>query len=440
MTTTIDDDGAVAVEAQGRFERPVRPLAGLRRLSRDAGGTYVANGLVGLVFSATGPVAVILAVGVQGGLTAGQLASWIFGVFFLNGILTVLASWLYRQPLAFFWTIPGTVVVGGSLNHLAWPEVLGAFLVTAVLVLVVGLTGWVRTVMAALPMPIVMAMVAGVFLRFGLDLITALGLDPLVAVPMVAAFLLLSVFPALGHRMPPILGALLAGVLAVILSGRFAPPPSDTGWFAQPLLQLPQWSWQALFELVVPLAITVLVVQNGQGVAVLRQAGHTPPVNVVTVACGLWSLPAALVGAVSTCLTGPTNALLVAGGERRRQYIAGIVCGLLAMVTGLCAPAFVRLMLATPEAFIAVLGGLAMLRALQTAFVTAFGGRFTLGALVAFLVTVSDVQPLNISAAFWGLVAGLAVSFLLERPDFTADRHAPAAGAHAERDRAAGSR
>ena len=77
------------------------------------------------------------------------------------------------------------------------------------------------------------------------------------------------------------------------------------------------------------------------------------------------------------------------------------------MAFGLFAPLFTRLMLATPPAFIAALGGLAMLRVLQAAFVTAFSGRFTLGALVTFVVTVADVTMLNIGAAFWGLVAGL---------------------------------
>ena len=110
----------------GLIERPPRPLTGPGRLRRDLGLLYAANGLIGLIFSATGPVAVILAVGTAGGLSPAELASWIFGVFFLNGLLTVLASWLYRQPLAFFWTIPGTVLVGPALTHLSWPEVVGA--------------------------------------------------------------------------------------------------------------------------------------------------------------------------------------------------------------------------------------------------------------------------------------------------------------------------
>jgi benzoate membrane transport protein len=89
-----DEGSAAAYEHLN--ERPVRPLPGPRRLLRDAGTVYATNGLIGLVFTATGPVAVILAVGTQGGLSEEQLASWIFGAFFLNGLLTVVACWLYR--------------------------------------------------------------------------------------------------------------------------------------------------------------------------------------------------------------------------------------------------------------------------------------------------------------------------------------------------------
>jgi len=49
-------------------------------------------------------------------------------------------------------------------------------------------------------------------------------------------------------------------------------------------------------------------------------------------------------------------------------------------------------MLATPEAFVLALGGIAMLRALQQAFVTAFATNFTLGALVTFMVTISGLD------------------------------------------------
>jgi benzoate membrane transport protein len=172
-----------------------------------------------------------------------------------------------------------------------------------------------------------------------------------------------------------------------------------------------------MVELVVPLAITVLAVQNAQGIAILSANGHQPPVNAITAACGLGAIVTGLVGAVSTCLTGPVNAVISTSGEKHRHYTAAIFVAVLAMGFGLLAPFFTRLLMATPPAFIATLAGLAMLRVLQTAFTVSFRDRYTLGALVCFLVTVADVPIFNIGAAFWGLVFGLAASWLLERSE-----------------------
>jgi benzoate membrane transport protein len=397
-----------------------RPLPGLRQMIADSGGLYLANAVIGFIFAASGPVAIILSVGARGGLSESDLSSWIFGSFFLNGLITLFFCTVYRQPLVFFWTIPGTVLVGPALGHLRWAEVIGAFLATGLLMLVLGLSGWVRRAMQAVPMPIVMGMVAGVFLRFGLGLVYAVRDDAWIAAPMVVAFLALSASANWSRRLPPLIGALLVGATAIALLGKFHPSGSSLHVLAHPNLYAPVFSWRAMVELVVPLAITVLVVQNGQGIAILDAAGHKPPINAITVACGLGSMLAALVGTVSTCLTGPVNALISSSGERQRHYTAGLAVGVFALAFGLFAPVFTRLMLATPPAFIGALAGLAMLRVLQTSFNVSFRARFTLGALVTFLVTVADVPIFNVGAPFWGLVIGYAVSRLLERKDLEA--------------------
>src|SRR3569832_241459 len=197
-----------------------RPVPSPRRIVADSGGGYLANALVGFLFAASGPVAIILAVGARGGLSEGDLSSWIFGSFFINGLITLLFCTLYRQPLVFFWTIPGTVLVGPALGHLRWAEVVGAFLVAGLLMLVLGLSGWVRRAMQAVPMPIVMGMVAGVFLRFGLGLVHAVRDDIWIAAPMVAAFVALGVSATWSRRIPPMIGALVVGAVAIALLGR----------------------------------------------------------------------------------------------------------------------------------------------------------------------------------------------------------------------------
>jgi benzoate membrane transport protein len=182
---------------------------------------------------------------------------------------------------------------------------------------------------------------------------------------MTVAFVAVSALPRLARILPPLIAALVAGALAIALLGTFTAPAGTLFAIAAPTLYLPQFSWTAMVELVVPLAITVLVVQNGQGIAVLAASGHRPPINAITAVCGAGSIVTALTGAVSTCLTGPVNAILAASGERTRHYSAAVLVGILVLPFGLLAPFFTRLLLATPPAFIATLAGLAMLRVLQ---------------------------------------------------------------------------
>ncbi len=405
------------------FEAPDLAPPGPGQIRSDFGGLYAVNAVVAFIFATTGPVAIILAIGRHGSLTESDISSWMFGAFFLNGLISLAFCWLYRQPLVFLWSIPGAVLVGSALGHLSFAEVIGAYQLTGLLMLVLGASGWVRRAMQAAVMPIVMAMVAGVFLRFDLDMVYALRDDFWIAAPMVAAFLALSALPRLGRFVPPLIGALAIGAVAIALLERFHPGAGAIFSFAHPNLYTPVFSWRATVELVLPLAITVLAVQNGQGYAVLGAAGHKPPVNAVTIACGAGSMLCALVGSVSTCLTGPVNAILSTSGERTRQYTSGLLVGVLVLAFGALAPTFTHLMLATPRAFIATLGGLAMLRVLQTAFVASFRTTHTFGALITFIVTVANVPIFNIGAPFWGLVIGFLCSKLLEPGDFAKARN-----------------
>ena len=186
---------------------------------------------------------------------------------------------------------------------------------------------------------------AGVFLKFGLELVFAIRDDVAIAGAMTVVFLALSAWPRGARIMPPLIGALLVGALVIAITGRFHPSQAIAFEIARPNLYLPAFSTQAMVELVLPLAITVLAVQNGQGFAVLKAAGHQPPLNAITTACGAGSIVAGLVGCSSTCLTGPVSAIISGGGEARRHYTAGLMVALLALVFGLFSPMFTRSML-----------------------------------------------------------------------------------------------
>ena len=180
-------------------------------------------------------------------------------------------------------------------------------------------------------MPIIMAMVAGVFLQFSLDWILALGEAPWIAVPMTTVFFLLSLNSRISQRIPPMIGVLAIGVLTIIITDSFEATGNLKFAVTVPNFYLPQFSWSAIFELVVPLAVTVLAAQNAQGISILRANNHNPPVNTITAVCGGASLITAVFGAVSTCLTGPVNAILSSSGKKHQQYTAAIFICLLAI-------------------------------------------------------------------------------------------------------------
>ncbi|WP_432790593.1 benzoate/H(+) symporter BenE family transporter [Brevibacterium sp. K11IcPPYGO002] len=401
------------------FERPIESMPRWADIRRDIGLDHCLNAVVGLIFGITGPIAVTMAVGLAGGLSNAQLASWVFGIFLSAGSATLVMSLIYRRPLGFAWSIPGTVLLGPSLQHLSFGEVVGAFFVTGVLTLALGMSGLVRRTMALIPQPIVMAMVAAIFLQFGTDIVASSRTAPAIVVPMVLAYILLTAVPGLARVIPPVLGALLVGFFAVAVGGDLDLAPAGPV-VAHPVFTAPVFTWSALLELVVPLTLTVLVVQNGQGEAVLAQAGHRTPVNASAVVSGLFSVLNACFGAVSACLTGPTNVLLTASGERERHYTAALFYSLLCFLAAAFSPLVTRFMLGTPEAFILALGGLAMVGALRQAFVSAFATRFTFGSLTTFIVTIAGFDPFNIHAAFWGILLGCVVSRFLEPQDHRA--------------------
>ena len=283
--------------------------------------------------------------------------------------------------------------------------------------LLLGLSGWVRRATEAVPMPIVMAMVAGVFLRFGIDLVLAFRDGFWIALPMTAACLALTA--AAAPRAPAAAAHRRArrrrgGGLADWAT--FKPPADALFAFARPNLYVPAFSWAAMVELVVPLAITVLVVQNGQGIAILAANGHQPPINAITAGCGAGSIVTGAgrhgldlphrPGQRRDLQLGRKAAPLHRGDLRRRCSRSASACSRRSS-RGCCSPRRRRSSPRSP--------GSRMLRVLQTAFTVSFSDRFTLRRAGAFLVTVADVPIFRIGAPFWGLVFGLAASWLLER-------------------------
>ena len=391
----------------------------IRDLPKSLTLSALTYGVTAWLFAVTGPFLIYVNAARQGNLSALELNSWIFGGYFICGLLSVVLSLHYRLPLLAAITIPGGVLVAAALTHLSFEEIIGAYLVTGALITAVGATGAVKRGMEWLPMPIAMAMVAGILLQFGMGIITSLQQTPLVSGMTLIAYLSVSLMKPLARRFPPVLGAIIVGLMAAAALGQ-ANWRLLTFGVAEFKFFTPQFTWPAAVELVIPLALTVIAVQNAQGIAILQNMGYRPPLDVVTITSGVGSILVAPFGSQSVCLAGPMTGIVTnpSVGPKECRYAAALVTGILWMVFGLFSPMATALSQILPASLVNLLAGLALLEVLGSCFAAAFGEKFRLGALFTFLITISGMRLLNIGAPFWGLVGGTFVSALLERQDF----------------------
>ncbi|MFK3664144.1 benzoate/H(+) symporter BenE family transporter [Ochrobactrum teleogrylli] len=377
---------------------------------------YAGLGVVAMSFTATGPVAIILSVAHTAGLSVEDVSSWLFATFFFNGLVSIVASLWLRQPLAFLWTIPGTILVGPALSRYGIDAVVGTYLVCSALLVILGASRLLGRIERLIPMPVVMGMIAGVFIKFGLDLVSSTASAPWLGLPMIAAFatLLLVERQRGGVPVPPVLGALVVGGICLWMAG-FSLPPAPAGTLlASWRLHKPVFDPGCLFELTLPLLITVIFVQNAQGIAVLRSTGHTASLRLATVLSGFLSAICAFFGACLSTLAGPSNAILVSSGERSQQYIGAIVLGLLSLVIGVFSPLFAVILTALPLTYVAVVAGLAMLGVIESAMIGAFRGSRSYAATVSLIVTASHIEIGGVGSPFWGIVIGTATAYALD--------------------------
>ncbi len=392
------------------------PPGGSAAPFRDAlNSRTILGGSVAFLFAVTGPLAIILSVTRSVGLPEDVTMGWIFGGYGVCGLASIVFSLLYKQPIGLAWTIPGAAILLSALDHLSFAEAVAAYLASGLLIAMLGVSGWIGWLTERTPVPVVMGMVAGVFLPIGLEVVTGFAVDPTLAGATVAGFVLCALIPRIARVVPPVLGALVAGAAAMTFSGQIPAVPAGTDWLVRPVVFAPDFTIRAMAELVLPLSISVLAVQNLQGFSVLRDAGHVPPANTLTTVCGFGSFVTGIVGSVPMCVAGPSNAIMVSMAAQPQRYAAGMVFGVLMLCFGLFAPITVVVASGLPITFIGVLGGLAMLPVLGSAFRSAFSGKLERGALIAFMVTVSGIELLNIGAPFWGLVFGYVTSRFLDR-------------------------
>jgi len=375
----------------------------------------ITAGVVTALVGFTSAFTVVLA-GLEGvGATAEQAASGLLAVSVLMGLGTILMSSWTRMPVTIVWSTPGAALLAATgIVEGGWPAAVGAFLLTGALIALTGFIPALGRLIAAIPTTIAQAMLAGVLFPLCLGPVLGLADNPLAVAPVVVTWL---VAVRLVPRWAVPLAFLVAAIVIVVdLAVRGT--AVDAARFA-PVLELtaPAFTPAAAIGLAVPLWLVTMASQNVPGVAVLRNYGYEPPWRATMLLTGAGTMLGAAAGAHALNLAAISAALAAgdeAGPDLRRRWIAGLTSGIVTVVFGVSAAAFAALVGLAPAGIIAAVAGLALLTTFGTAVQQALvEPEDRLPAVAAFLVAASGIAVLGVSAAFWSLVAGLAIRGLL---------------------------
>jgi benzoate membrane transport protein len=84
------------------------------------------------------------------------------------GLTSIGLSWRYRMPIITAWSTPGAALLATSLGGISMAEAIGAFLFSAVLITLSGVSGWFERIIDRIPLPLTAAMLAGILFQFGI--------------------------------------------------------------------------------------------------------------------------------------------------------------------------------------------------------------------------------------------------------------------------------
>ena len=346
------------------------------------------------------------------GASPAQAASGLVAVCLVQAVVTLRLARRHRMPITIAWSTPGAALLAttGAVAG-GWPAAVGSFFLVGALIMLTGAWTGLGRLVAAIPVPIAQAMLAGVVLPLCLAPVQGVALTPWAVLPVVLTWLVLL---RLARRWA-IPGAFVAALAIVAVA------VARDGGLDGPLLPSMSWttpelSWAAVLGIALPLYVVTMAGQNVPGVAIMRSYGYTVPWRSVMTATGAGTLAAAGAGGHAVNLAAITAALNAdpeAHPDPAERWRASYACGWAYVVLAALAAALTTFVGAAPEGVIGAVAGVALLGTLASAVASALADPLEReAAVVTFVVAASGASIGGVSAAFWALLAGLATRLL----------------------------
>jgi benzoate membrane transport protein len=372
----------------------------------------VTAGFVAVLIGVASSIVLVFQAATAAGATPEQISSWIFALGMGVGFTCIGLSLYYRIPILTAWSTPSAALLITSLSGVSMPNLIGAFIFSSVLTILIGATGFFEKSMMRMPRSLAAAMLAGILLHFGMSIFTAMQHQFLLVFAMFITFLI-------GKKIFPrfvILVVLLLGMMISYKQGLFHLNHVHLA-FSTPVWVTPTFSLSTMISVGIPLFIVTMTSQNLPGVAIIHASDYRPPISSIMTWTGIANLIVAPFGGFTINLAAITAAICLgkeADPDPTQRYKAAMVAGVFYLLMGLFGATIVVLFTALPSELIFAVAGLALLNTINVSLKIALEDDTQREpALITLLVTASGMTLFGVGSAFWGLIAGIISLVLL---------------------------
>lgn len=384
----------------------------LKTLKNDWSISATVAGFLAVLISYSGPLIIFFQAAQRAHVSTDMMVSWIWGISIGAAVSGIYLSIKYKTPVITAWSAPGTALLVTLFPNVSLNEAVAAYITSAVVIFLIGITGYFDKLLKWIPQDVAAGMMAGILFQFGIGLFTASDSMPFIVFSMLIVFLI-------AKRLMPrytMIWVLAAGVLLSLILGKMNPVDVSFS-LAIPQWISPEWTWNSTLNLAVPLILVSLTGQFLPGMAIMKLSGYDTPAKPIITVTSIASLAVACVGGITIVLASITAALCMgkdAHELKEKRYIAGIANGIFYILGGLFAGSIVMLFSLLPKELVAALAGLALLGAIATNISVAMRNDSQRdAALITFLATASGMHFLGLSSVFWGICIGVIAHFIL---------------------------
>lgn len=92
------------------------------------------------------------------------------------------------MPIVMAWSAPGTALLVTLFPDISLNEAIAAYITTAVVLFVIGISGYFDKLLALIPQAVAAGMMAGILVNFGLGLFSATDNMPVIVLGMLLVF------------------------------------------------------------------------------------------------------------------------------------------------------------------------------------------------------------------------------------------------------------